>query len=59
VNLKLPFGENNYPVFTLPPEIKTKVSDNVEYLKNLCIEGLKERYDERPINLRISEGRIR
>jgi DNA polymerase-3 subunit alpha len=44
--LKLPFGENNYPVFTLPPEIKTTVSDNVEYLKNLCIEGLQERYDE-------------
>lgn len=45
-DLKLPFGENNYPVFTLPPEIKTKVTDNVEYLKHLCIEGLKERYDK-------------
>ena len=45
-DLKLPFGENNYPVFTLPPEIKTKVKDNVEYLKHLCIEGLKDRYDE-------------
>ena len=44
-DLKLPFGENNYPVFTLPPEIKTKVKDNVEYLKHLCIEGLKDRYD--------------
>ena len=44
--LKLPFGENNYPVFTLPPEIKTTVADNVEYLKKLCIEGLQERYDE-------------
>ncbi|MGY8714586.1 MAG: DNA polymerase III subunit alpha, partial [Verrucomicrobiia bacterium] len=43
--LKLPFGENNYPVFTLPPEIKTKVVDNVEYLKLLCIEGLKKRYE--------------
>ena len=45
-DLKLPFGENNYPVFTLPPEIKTKVEDNVEYLKHLCIEGLEDRYDE-------------
>lgn len=43
--VKLPFGQNNYPVFTLPPEIKTKVSDNVEYLKKLCVEGLAERYD--------------
>ena len=45
-DLKLPFGENNYPVFTLPPEIKTKVADNVEYLKTLCIKGLKDGYDE-------------
>jgi DNA polymerase-3 subunit alpha len=44
-DLKLPFGENNYPVFTLPPEIKTEVADNIEYLKNLCVDGLKKRYD--------------
>lgn len=43
--VKLPFGENNYPVFTMPPEIKTEVSDNIEYLKKLCIEGLQERYE--------------
>jgi len=43
--VKLPFGENNYPVFTLPPEIKTEVSDNVEYLKKLCIDGIQERYE--------------
>lgn len=42
--VKLPFGENNYPVFTLPPEIKTKVADNLEYLKKLCEEGLQKRY---------------
>ncbi len=42
--VKLPFGENNYPVFTLPPEIKTEVADNVQYLEKLCIEGLKKRY---------------
>ena len=44
-DVQLPFGENNYPVFTLPPEITTKVEDNVEYLKVLCIEGLKDRYE--------------
>ena len=41
---KLPFGENNYPVFTMPPEIKTEVSDNIEYLRKLCVEGLQDRY---------------
>ena len=44
-DLKLPFGENNYPVFTLPAEIKTAVADNVDYLKKLCLEGLQKRYD--------------
>ena len=43
-DLKLPFGENNYPVFNLPPEISTKVSDNIEYLKLQCIEVCK-RYE--------------
>jgi len=43
--VKLPFGENNYPVFSMPPEIKSEVEDNVAYLKHLCVEGLKERYD--------------
>ena len=43
--VKLPFGENNYPVFSMPPEIKSKVGDNVAYLKHLCVEGLKDRYD--------------
>ena len=43
--VKLPFGENNYPVFTMPPEIKTEVSDNIEYLRKLCVEGLQERYE--------------
>ena len=43
--VKLPFGENNYPVFSMPPEIKSEVEDNVAYLKLLCVEGLKDRYD--------------
>ena len=43
-DVKLPFGENNYPVFTMPPEIKSEVSDNEEYLKYQCIEGMQNRY---------------
>jgi DNA polymerase-3 subunit alpha len=43
--VKLPFGENNYPVFSMPPEIKSRVGDNVAYLKHLCVEGLKKRYE--------------
>lgn len=41
--LALPFGQNHYPVFTAPIEVRSKYG-NVEYIKNLCIEGLKERY---------------
>ena len=29
-DVKLPFGENIFPVFTMPPEITTKIKDNVE-----------------------------
>ena len=43
--VKLPFGENNYPVFTMPPEISTEVKDNSDYLKNQCIRGMHERYE--------------
>jgi DNA polymerase-3 subunit alpha len=43
-DVKLPFGENHYPVFTLPPEISTTVTDNVQYLKHQCIAGMQERY---------------
>ena len=42
--VQLPFGKNNYPVYTLSPEIKTKYPTKVEYLKALCVVGLKERY---------------
>ena len=40
--VKLPFGENNFPVFTMPPEISTEVKDNTDYLKTQCIEGMLE-----------------
>ena len=39
--VKLPFGENNYPVFSMPPEIKSEVEDNVAYLKRLLSRGSK------------------
>lgn len=42
-DLVLPFGQNHYPVFTAPIEIRSKYG-NYEYIKDLCIEGLKERY---------------
>ena len=44
-DVKLPFGENNYPVFTLPPEISTEITESAEYLKLQCIEGMKDRYE--------------
>lgn len=43
-DLTLPFGENHYPVFTPPTEITAKKIDKLQYIKSLCIEGLKERY---------------
>lgn len=43
--LQLPFGQNHYPVFTPPIEIKTEFPSNFEYIKELCILGLKDRYN--------------
>lgn len=43
--VKLPFGENNYPVFTMPPEISSDLKDNGSYLLSLCKQGMKNRYD--------------
>jgi DNA polymerase III subunit alpha len=41
--LAIPFpkGSERYPRYPLPPEVKT---DRAGYLKQLCIEGLKQRY---------------
>ena len=44
-DVKLPFGENNYPVFTLPPEIKSDDTNNESYLSQQCIEGMHQRYN--------------
>ncbi|HEY0945717.1 MAG TPA: DNA polymerase III subunit alpha, partial [Opitutaceae bacterium] len=45
-DLAIPFpkGSERYPRYPLPPEVKAKYSPG-EYLKNLCIEGLKRRYN--------------
>jgi DNA polymerase-3 subunit alpha len=42
-DLTIPFpkGSERYPKFPLPVEIRT---DRVGFLKDLCVEGLKERY---------------
>ena len=40
-DLTLKFGENRYPKYPLPPEIK---SDKPGYLQELCVAGLQQRY---------------
>jgi DNA polymerase-3 subunit alpha len=49
----LKYGENHFPVFRLPSEIK--IENNFTYLKNLCIDGLQTRY---AANYVVSEERI-
>ncbi|OHE72921.1 MAG: DNA polymerase III subunit alpha [Verrucomicrobia bacterium GWF2_51_19] len=39
--LKIPFGENHYPVFQRPVEVTV---DNFSYIYELCKQGLKDRY---------------
>ena len=62
-DVKLPFGENNYPAFTMPPEIKSDISDNEAYLKHQCIEGMQNRYDAKYLSESArndeSEGKVR
>ena len=45
VDFEMPFGQNHYPVFKMPPDAAEHSQDHADYLKKLCIEGLKERYD--------------
>ncbi len=44
VDLAIPFpkGSERYPRYPLPPEVKT---DRSAYLRDLCVAGLRERYD--------------
>jgi DNA polymerase-3 subunit alpha len=51
VQIELKLGRRHFPVFT-PPEEKS--SEN--YLRELCIEGLKERYADNPA--RCADGRL-
>ncbi|MBG30406.1 MAG: DNA polymerase III subunit alpha [Opitutae bacterium] len=44
-DVKLPFGENNYPVFPLPPEVSSQYPTNADYLRGLCIDGFEGHYD--------------
>jgi len=43
-DVALPFGKNNYPVFTPPIEVKSRCPDNRAYLLEICIAGLRDRY---------------
>jgi DNA polymerase-3 subunit alpha len=45
-DLAIPFpkGSERYPRYPLPPEIKASQSP-ADYLRSLCIKGLRERYD--------------
>jgi len=51
VGLELELGRRHFPVFT-PPEGKT----SEEYLRELCIQGLQERYADKPH--RCVDGRL-
>jgi len=42
--LEIPMGESHYPVFKAPPEIQKAGKSNVDYLRDLCKKGLKDRY---------------
>ena len=44
-DVKLPFGENNYPVYPMPVEVSKKFADRPSYLKSLCDKGMEERYE--------------
>ncbi len=43
-DVKLPFGQNNYPVYPLPVEVKATHATNEAYIKDLCVKGLATRY---------------
>ena len=51
VDLELSLGERNFPVFT-PPDNKT----SEDYLRELCLTGLKERYADNP--KRMADGEL-
>jgi len=42
ISIPFPKGSERYPKYPLPPEVK---GDRLDYLRVLCLEGLKKRYD--------------
>jgi len=61
-DVKLPFGENNYPVYEIPPDITGDYESNEDYLRKLCHKGMEGRYDavyvlesDRPIEVNEEE----
>ena len=50
VDLELSLGQRNFPVFT-PPDNKT----SEDYLRELCLEGLKHRYADNPKRMQDGE----
>ncbi len=48
-NLELPIGENHYPVFK-----RDDIKDNSIYLRNLCLDGVKERFGFDPMKGNLS-----
>ncbi|MDR2341317.1 MAG: DNA polymerase III subunit alpha [Puniceicoccales bacterium] len=38
----MPYGQNHYPVFPMPAELTSM--DKGNYLRSLCVDGIKERY---------------
>ncbi len=43
-DVKIEFGKNRYPVFRLPVELAASGKTNPEYLRELCLRGVKRRY---------------
>ncbi len=46
---ELPLGENHYPVFQMPPKEERPIelraaADNADFLRRLCLAGLRDRY---------------
>ncbi len=48
-NLKLPFGENHYPIFKTD-----EVKDNGKYLRDICLQGVKRKYGFDPAKPELS-----
>ncbi len=54
--LELPLGENHYPVFEIPPEEERPIElrtagTNADFLRQLCLAGLRDRYGFDPAAL--------